>query len=85
MESLPQTLSKIDNIRIEDTIVDDYSMPDDCYDPDDLENDIFIGSRRGQIRLQDLDYISWRQYLEKDKETLDLLMLMLSEITFMYF
>lgn len=75
------TLSKIDNIRIEDTLVDNYSMPDDCYDPDDLENDIFIGSRRGQIRLQDMDYISWRQYLEKDKETLDLLMLMLSDIT----
>ena len=80
-QMIASTLGKIDNLKIEDSLIDDYSLPDDCYDSDDMDNDVFIGSRKGQIRLQDMDYVSWKQYLEKDIETLDLLMLMLSDIT----
>ena len=80
-QMIASTLGKIDNLKIEDSLIDDYSLPDDCYNSDDMDNDVFIGSRKGQIRLQDMDYVSWKQYLEKDIETLDLLMLMLSDIT----
>ncbi|MGN0048768.1 MAG: helicase-related protein [Bacteroides sp.] len=50
-------------------------------DTDDRETDLFIGSKKTRIALQDLDYISWRKFLEEDLENLNLLLLMLTDIT----
>lgn len=52
----------------------------DC-DDDDCEADIYIGSKKKKIPLQDIDYISWRRYLEADLESLRLLLRMLEDIT----
>lgn len=50
-------------------------------DQDDREADMFIGGKKTRIALQDLDHIAWRKYLEEDLENLNLLLLMLSDIT----
>ena len=52
------------------------------FDSDDQNNDdIFTLGKKVKIELGDLDYISWKKYLEKDKEILDLLISMVSDIT----
>ena len=45
------------------------------------QEDIFIGGKKTQIALEDMDYIAWKKYLDKDIETLKLLLLMLEDIT----
>ena len=50
-------------------------------DYDDREADMFIGGKKTKIALQDLDHIAWRKYLEEDMEHLNLLLLMLADIT----
>ncbi len=39
------------------------------------------GGRKSKIDLADMDYKSWRTYLEEDSETLNLLLVMLKDIT----
>ncbi|MBQ8672962.1 MAG: DEAD/DEAH box helicase family protein [Bacteroides sp.] len=51
------------------------------FDFDDRETDMFIGGRKTRIDLQDLDYIAWSSYLKEDLENLNLLLLMLADIT----
>lgn len=50
------------------------------FDSEDTENDPFIG-RKSKISLHDMDYVSWRRDLEADREVLELLILMLKDIT----
>ncbi|MCR5064498.1 MAG: DEAD/DEAH box helicase family protein [Bacteroidales bacterium] len=49
-------------------------------DLDDQETDTIVG-RKTKVRLEDLDTIQWKYYLEADKENLDLLLLMLQDIS----
>jgi len=60
--------------------VDDYCSADG-FDFDDASDDIFIGGGKTTINLADMDYVSWQRYLKADVETLDLLTLMLQDIT----
>ena len=60
------------NIEVEDI--------NPILDSDDQEADMFIGSKKTKIALQDLDHIAWRRYLAEDLENLNLLLLMLSDI-----
>lgn len=54
----------------------------DEYDEDDQNNDdIFSIGRKIKIDLSDMDYKSWRNNLLKDKEILELLTLMVGDIT----
>lgn len=75
---ITKTIEKIDEhgayIDVEET--DGYDL-----DIDDSENDAFIGTKKNRIALEDIDYISWRQYLVRDKEELELTQLMLDDIT----
>ena len=61
------------------TTVDEYDFSAGL-DLDEQE-DIFIGGKKTQIALEDMDYIGWKKYLDKDIETLKLLLLMLADIT----
>ena len=61
------------NIEVEDI--------NPILDSDDQEADMFIGSKKTKIALQDLDHIAWRRYLAEDLENLNLLLLMLADIT----
>lgn len=50
------------------------------FDTEDNENDPFVG-RKSKINLRDMDYVSWRRNLKADLEVLELLILMLKDIT----
>ena len=73
-------LEKIGRADFADAEVEELDVPDGL-DMDDREDNLFVGNRKGKIRLQDMDYISWGEYLRKDLETLDLLLVMLQDIT----
>lgn len=54
----------------------------DEYDEDDRNSDdLFSFGKKVKIDLADMDYISWRESLAKDAETLELLTLMVGDIT----
>ena len=75
------TIARIDKFEQEGSesiTVDDYDFGD--LDIDDAE-DIYIGNKKNRILLQDMDYVQWRTYLEKDLEAFSLLLLMLRDIT----
>ena len=50
------------------------------FDTEDNENDPFVG-RKSKINLRDMDYVSWQRDLKADLEVLELLILMLKDIT----
>ena len=50
------------------------------FDTEDNENDPFVG-RKSKINLRDMDYVSWRRDLKADLDVLELLILMLRDIT----
>ena len=75
------TIARIDKLEqgeASSLSVDDYDFSD--LDIDD-EEDIFIGNKKNRILLEDMDYVQWRGYLEKDLEAFTLLLLMLRDIT----
>ena len=74
------TVAKIDSMSRNggNIYVDDHDFSG--LDLDEQE-DIFIGGKKTQIALEDMDYIAWKKYLDKDIETLRLLLLMLADIT----
>nr|MCR5731054.1 DEAD/DEAH box helicase family protein [Ruminococcus sp.] len=51
------------------------------FDDDDQNDDIFAIGRKVKIDIADMDYKTWKRELEKDKEILDLLLSMISDIT----
>ena len=66
--------SKDEKLNVEDALVHDWDI-------EDQENEIFIGTKKNQILLSDMDYVSWRNYLAADLETLQLILYMLADIT----
>ncbi len=81
---IEDTISKIDNFNANSTqelIFDDITDADE-YDYDDQNSNDFFGvGKKVQIDLADMDRESWRRQLEKDGEILELLTLMVSDIT----
>lgn len=65
--SVSMTLTDISNI--------------DEYDGEDQNDDLFTFGRKVKIELADMDYVSWRQNLVKDRDILELLNLMVGDIT----
>ena len=51
------------------------------FDGEDQNDDLFSFGKKVKIDLADMDYQSWRQSLAKDKEVLELLTLMVGDIT----
>lgn len=74
---IKSTIERIDN---HDTEIDVTEAQEHDWDIDDMEND-FIGTKKSRILLEDMDYIQWRAYLQKDYEELELTRLMLADIT----
>lgn len=60
--------------------IDMYEMSDNDLDIDDSNTDFTVG-KKVKIDLADMDYRSWRDDLQKDKDTLELLILMIKDIT----
>lgn len=60
--------------------VDMYELSEEDLDIDDSNTDFTVG-KKVKIDLADMDYRQWRTGLEKDKDTLELLILMIKDIT----
>ena len=60
--------------------VDDYDLSDVAED-EEYYGSSTIGRKKTKIEIADMDYKSWIQYLRRDKEILDLLLIMLKDIT----
>ena len=52
-----------------------------AMETDDDAADLFTVGRKVKINLADMDFVSWRGYLARDIETLDLLISMIKDIT----
>ena len=72
------TVERIDK-RESELIVEEAIGHD--WDIDDQDNDMFIGTKKNKVLLDDMDYVSWRKYLSEDLETLRLILFMLADIT----
>ena len=57
-----------------------YEMSDEDFDIDDSNTDFMVG-KKIKIELADMDYRTWRDDLDKDREALELLILMVKDIT----
>lgn len=71
----------IDRIDQRDNSIDTQEIDNYDFDIDDAENDVFVGTKKRQILLEDMDFVSWRKYLQADWEELELTRLMLMDIT----
>ena len=61
--------------------IDAFEINDDEFDMDDSNTDIFSVGKKVKIDLADMDYVSWRDEMKKDSEVLELLTLMVDDIT----
>ncbi len=61
--------------------IDMYEVSDDDLDIDDGNTDFFTVGKKVKIDLADMDYKAWRIELQEDAETLELLALMIADIT----
>ena len=61
--------------------IDMYEASDDEFDMDDGNTDYFTVGKKVKIDLADMDYKSWREELNADADTLELLTLMIEDIT----
>jgi SNF2 family DNA or RNA helicase len=59
--------------------VDDFDFSSGL-DLDEQEDNVFIGGKKTKIALEDMDYISWREYLAKDLDDLNTLLFCLKDI-----
>ena len=65
------------SLNIELTDISDI----DEFDSEDQNDDIFSVGKKVKIDIADMDYVSWRESLAKDKEVLELLTYMVDDIT----
>lgn len=82
---IENTINKIDTFAHnrngrEALEVDDYDLSMVAED-EEYYGSTFIGGKKTKIDLSDMDYLSWQSYLNQDKEVLDLLLVMLQDIT----
>ena len=57
-----------------------YDVPESELDLDDSNSDLFTVGKKVKIDLGDMDYRTWRDELQKDADTLELLLLMMKDI-----
>ncbi len=77
------TIAQIDEFEKNgQTIVDAMEVTDEeDLDIDDQNTDFFSVGKKVKIELADMDYVSWRDVLRKDAETLKLINKMIADIT----
>lgn len=83
IESLiDETIKSIDRFeKYGHSDIDMYEASDSEWDIDDNNTDYFTVGKKVKIDLADMDYMTWRAELEKDAKTLELLTLMVADIT----
>lgn len=82
LELIQSTIQTIDNFeRYGSSELDMYEASDNDFDIEDGNTDLFSVGRKVKIDLADMDYKTWRKELQKDADTLELLTLMVADIT----
>lgn len=61
--------------------IDVYDASETDFDLDDDNTDLFTVGKKVRIDLADMDYVTWRDELRKDADILELLALMIEDIT----
>ena len=77
---IKDSITAIDKYQESGAGIIDVTEFSDDFDAEDNETDPFVG-RKSKINLRDMDYVSWRHDLNADLEILELLILMLKDIT----
>jgi hypothetical protein len=95
VESFRLTVSRVKKL-IDDTIADidtfasgggsviggrELADDDTDFDDDDRNTDYFTTEHSIKIDLADMDYVTWRKHLTEDSNTLELLKMMMDDIT----
>lgn len=79
------TIAKIDSFRTSRTNgrteVMWMAAESSMFDADETEEDFFVGGKKTQVDLADMDCMSWKQDLKADQEIFDLLLMMIRDIT----
>ena len=79
---IDSTIETIDRYQSGNLVLDLTEITDiDDFDYDDQNTDYFSVGKKVRIDLADMDYVSWKHELEKDAENLELLSLMIADIT----
>ncbi len=79
IDSTIETINLFENTgKCTDTVFEEIN---DDFDIDDENTDLFTIGKKVRIDLEDMDYISWREGLNKDSEYLEILSSMISDIT----
>ena len=79
---IDSTIKTIDRYQSGNLVLDLTEITDsEDFDDDDQNTDYFSVGKKVKIDLADMDYVSWRRELEKDAENLELLSLMIADIT----
>lgn len=81
IESTIDTIDRFDKYSTVNLDLTDISNVDDFDDEDLNTDDLFSLGKKVKIDLADMDYVSWRESLAKDAEILELLTLMVGDIT----
>ncbi len=79
---IDSTIETIDRYQSGNLVLDLTEITDsEDFDYDDQNTDYFSVAKKVRIDLADMDYVSWKRELEKDAENLELLSLMIADIT----
>lgn len=81
IETTIQAIDRYDRTSSVNIELTDITSVDDFDTDDQNGEELFTFGRKVKIKLADMDYISWRRRLVKDAEILELLTLMIEDIT----
>ena len=81
IESTIDTIDRFDKHSSVNLDLTDISNVDEFDEEDQNTDDLFSLGKKVKIDLADMDYVSWRESLAKDAEVLELLTLMVGDIT----
>lgn len=79
IESTIEAIDKFEKFGTAD--IDMYEASDSEFDMDDSNTEYFTVGKKVKIELADMDYKSWRNELKADADVLELLTLMVADIT----
>jgi len=81
IESTIATIDRFNKQSAHEIELTDISNMDEFDDEDQNTDDLFSFGRKIKIDLADMDYVSWKDSLVKDAEVLELLTVMVGDIT----
>lgn len=81
IDSTIETIDRFNKQSAHEIELTDISNMDEFDDEDQNTDDLFSFGKKIKIDLADMDYVSWRDSLVKDAEVLELLTVMVGDIT----